>query len=819
MQDRRGRGRAAVTEKKEPNSVGVLLRIPVFRRLWAAIAISSFGDWLGLLATTTLAAFLTRDSSGLAQGAAVSGVLLTRLLPDLLLAPVAGALVDRIDRRVLAVAGDTLAGLLYLSIAVSGNLTWLLVAQFLVEGVGLFSNPAKQAMWVNIVPRERLAVANQLNYVSIYGMVPIAAGVFALLSTVAQFFGAPVAAAAEGSSLISGPTSPVAINIALVIDAITYFGCAGTVFISRGMIPAFVGERSTGRSVFSLIAEGVSFVKNSRVMRALYLGILGAFGAGGLTAGVAQAYVSALGAGSAGYGILFGSVFTGLAVGMLTGPKILPTVPRRMIFTSAVGMAGLVLVVMSTLPDFVGAVIASTVMGWAAGIAWITGNTMIGHEVSDQLRGRVFAFVMSSVRLTLLATIAVGPVLAGVLRPLQVDIGRFSYEMASPAIVLALGGILAMLFAGYSGRQMGGLLGALARRLLRRRRAGLLGRSTEHPGALIAVEGARPEAVAIAAKALAGWLGEQGWQVRVAVAPGLLAVPVGHSPPEHLPAEHLPADHVSADRPQSDRSDPDPSGSGNGQTGEPTAADALRTVAGLAEMVATVVRPELQAGSVVVCSGYLDAVVTRFGAVAGLGDEQLLRTAAWAVDGLWPDLTVMLDEPVPGPADPTDHSEAGSTGAEPADADPTGGSLPAGDAPSEPDGTSLVALAQAYRDRAWSAPERYLIVPAVSACTGDGTLAGPLAEQVSAMLRRHSPVRVHPGPSRTGSAPVPGAPLPVGPGLGLAEEGSVEGRLDAEPASDFASAEAGNGVVGTDTGRDQPDTAAMPALPVLGGQR
>ena len=161
--------------KREPNSVAVLLRIPIFRRLWSAIAISSLGDWLGLLATTALAAYLTKDDSSIAQGAAVSGVLLTRLLPDLILSPFAGALVDRFDRRTVAIVGDTLAGLLYVSILVSGNLLWLLIAQFLVEAIGLFSTPAKQAMWVNIVPRERLAVANQLNYVSVYGMVPIAA--------------------------------------------------------------------------------------------------------------------------------------------------------------------------------------------------------------------------------------------------------------------------------------------------------------------------------------------------------------------------------------------------------------------------------------------------------------------------------------------------------------------------------------------------------------------------------------------------------------------------------------------------------------------
>src|SRR5690606_22285357 len=138
----------------------------------------------------------------------------------------------------------------------AGNLTWLLIAQFLVEAVGLFSNPAKQALWVNIVPRERLAVANQLNYVSVYGMVPVAALLFAVLATVAQFFGAPpVDEAGATGALISG-TSALAIYVALVFDAGTYFLAAIVLFITRRRIPAFLGEREPPKSVFSLIREG-----------------------------------------------------------------------------------------------------------------------------------------------------------------------------------------------------------------------------------------------------------------------------------------------------------------------------------------------------------------------------------------------------------------------------------------------------------------------------------------------------------------------------------------------------------------------------------
>lgn len=665
---------------KEPGSLGVLLRLPVFRRLWLAISISSLGDWLGLLATTALAAYLTREASGLAQGAAISGVLLTRLMPDLLLGPIAGALVDKLDRRMVAAIGDTIAGLLYLSIALTGTLTWLLIAQFLVEAVGLFTNPAKQAMWVNIVPRERLAVANQLNYVSVYGMVPVAAALFAVLSTVAQFFGAPPVPAAEGSTaLIAGSTSATAINIALVIDALTYFFAAGTVALSRKLIPAFVGERSVSKSIFSLIVEGISYVKNSRLMRAIYLGILGAFGAGGLTAGVAQAYVASLGAGNAGYGILFGTVFTGLAIGMLIGPKVLPTVPRRLIFTFCIGAAGTVLVVMALVQDFVGAVITSAVMGLFAGIAWITGFTMIGHEVTDQLRGRVFAFVMSSVRLMLLATIAAGPVLAGAAGSHLLHLGGFRFQLSAPGIVLACGGVVALLVSLYAARQVGSQDGGgLLRRLLGRRRR-LLG-PAEHPGALLVVEGADPVAVGECLSAVADHLGQESWSVAT----------LGRLLP--------PGD--------------DPAGSH---------ASALRAGAALSELVADRIQPELDEGSVVLCAGYVDTLVVRFGVVGGLGDDAVLRLAHWAVDGLQPDLTILVDAGRGAPPDP--------------DEEPV---------PEQ--------VTHAYRDRASSAPERYLEIAPLAG----HPLTAELLERVDSVLRSRSPVRaVGPDAEQPGGEPAP----------------------------------------------------------------
>jgi dTMP kinase len=750
-------------KSRSNNSIRVLLRIPAFRRLWAAITVSSFGDWMGLLATTSLAAYLTRDTSSLAQGAAVSGVLLTRLAPDLLLGPVAGSLVDRLDRRTVAIVGDTIAGLLYLSIVFAGNLTWLLLAQFLVEAVGLFSNPAKQAMWVNIVPRERLAVANQLNYVSIYGMVPVAAVVFALLSTVAQFFGAPVAAGAdESTSLFSGgPTSAVVINIALVIDAITYFIAAVTVLASRGIIPSYLGERTAARGIMSLIAEGISFISHNRVMRAIYIGILGAFGAGGLVAGVAQLYVSALGAGTAGYGILFGSVFTGLALGMLIGPKVLPTVPRRTIFTSSIGAAGVMLVVMSLMGDFVGAAICAAVVGLFAGIAWINGFTMIGQEVADKLRGRVFAFVMSSVRITLLATIALGPVLAGFIGAHEVSVGQFQWLFSGPAVVLAIGGVVAFVVSVFAGRQVGG--GAASRalkRALRRRGGGLLGNPAEHRGVLIAVEGHDSELVGALQDAIVEHVRSAGYRA-IAQRPD-----VGWIAPPSFSALSSAAGGVITDSSLSNGVTAvaeRPRHEADLETGaEQSPAAALRALAVLSERASGGIRPDLELGSVVVCRDYVDATVVRYGVCGGLDEEQVLQTAVWAVEGVLPDLTVLVDTPIddsdwPALSSPLSNGSGSGSGEQgPGPSATSGSSDGAADTgrsnePANEAGPPFDVLAPesalmderaAYRVRAATAPERYVVVRTTP--EPDAALDVELAGRVDSVLRLRAPELAEP---------------------------------------------------------------------------
>ncbi len=586
------------------NALLALLRIPVFRRVWAAIAFSSLGDWLGLLANTALAQQLTREQSLSTQGAAISGVILVRLAPDLLFGPFAAALSDKLDRRKTVIVGDLFVGVLYASIAFGYNLLWLYVAQFVIEATGLFTQPCKQVIWVAIVPKRLLPTANQISLFSVYGTVPIAAGLFAVLSTVDR--------------LVSGGGSGgvhVSIVVALLLNTVTFVVSATTIFLSRREIPVAPQAREQQEGIFGLLREGIAFVRHDPLIRGLYVGIIGAFAGGGLVVGVAQPWVLTLNAGTAGYSIMFGVVFTGLALGMLLGPRVLPSYRRNRVFGLAIGAAGLTLFGASVIRDFVLAVVLAAFVGFFSGMAWIIGYTLIGQEVEDRLRGRVFAFVLSSVRLILLLTIAVGPNLAGLFGTHAIRAGRDSYLILSgPGLTLLLGGVLALGVSFYATSRAGGqrrrLRDAVRRRLLKST-AG----HRERPGLFVTVDGLDPAATARYAALVAEVARQRSLHVVETAEP---TAPLGGD--------------ADADR--------DPAG-GPWDVEPETAA--LLSAADRAEHVATRIRPALERGEFVVCDRFALTSLAVHGPGRG-GDLDRIRSVnAWATGELTADLSLVVE--------------------------------------------------------------------------------------------------------------------------------------------------------------------------------
>lgn len=72
-------------------------------------------------------------------------------------------------------------------------------------------------------------------------------------------------------------------------------------------------------------------------------------------------------------------------------------------------------------------------------------------------------------------------------------------------------------------------------------------------------------------------------------------------------------------------------------------AEAYLMTGARAEHVRQVIRPAIQDGTVVVCDRFVDSTLAYQGAGRGLDEEKLLHMQDLAVDGCWPDATILLD--------------------------------------------------------------------------------------------------------------------------------------------------------------------------------
>jgi dTMP kinase len=609
-----------------------VLSIKPFRRLWIALSLSSLGDWLSIVALTALAANLSHGGN---VGFAVSGVWLATLLPALLFGPLAGALADRLDRRMLMITGDVIRGALFLSIPLYPHLTWIYAAKFLAGVTSQFWAPATSATVPNLVPKDKLERANQLSLLTTYGTAPLAALLFAVLALVS-----------EGLSRVTPLFHTSNIYLALYFNAASYFISAITVYFLREIPKRHPSDKISVPSTTRAIWDGWMFVRRTPVIRGLVLGMVGAFCAAGVVVGMGYVYITkTLKGGSAGWGLVFAAIFIGMALGMTFGTRLLGDFSRRRLFGLTIMTAAVPLALIGLVPNLIMVTLFVAVLGAVSGVAYATGFTIIGLEVDDDTRGRVFAFFQSSIQVILFAVIAAAPTVADLCTRLissitgsgDVTIGHVTYYSAGQNMVILIGAIVAALLGLVAYRQMDDRKGVPLRADLT---SAIHGRSyaatadeeaaasvlhtangSAPHGLFVAFEGGEGSGKTTQARTVAIWLRELGYDVITTHEPG--ATKVGM----RLRALLLDTAH----------------------TGMSPHAEALMYAADRAEHVSSVIKPALARGAIVITDRYVDSSLAYQGAGRRLPVSEIARLNDWATGGRKPDLTVLLDmDPLAG---------------------------------------------------------------------------------------------------------------------------------------------------------------------------
>ncbi len=220
------------------------LSYPLFRRLLAAQVMFGFANWMNRLAV----GYLVLDETGSTFLTALSFAVGTA--PGLVVAPIAGALSDRIDRRYLLAAATTMkAGLLVLlGLLVVGGIgaIWPLIVLVAIGGVFTsFEMPSSQALVTDIVEKD-----DAMNAIALQSVGTRAVSVLGGLT---------------GGILIEvvgGPT--------VFFTGAAIFGVGVLVVLSISAPPRRPVERS-GRSIVGDIIDGLRVMSSLPTVRALLL--------------------------------------------------------------------------------------------------------------------------------------------------------------------------------------------------------------------------------------------------------------------------------------------------------------------------------------------------------------------------------------------------------------------------------------------------------------------------------------------------------------------------------------------------------------------
>jgi MFS family permease len=351
-----------------------------FRLLYIGQAISQLGDWFNAVAVYALLLDLTGSAT------AVAWMLITQYLPVAFVGPLAGVVVDRVNRRRLMINADLVRGVLILGLLLvrRGDQVWIAyVVMALSVAASAFFEPARTATIPNITSAEELLPANALSAATWSAMLAIGASVGGVVT------------AAFGR------------DVAFVANAASFFCSAFFIAQTRYDAIPTAKARPAGFGALSGLTdlvEGLRYVRRQSHVAALMCVKAGWGLAGGvlLLLTVFGQRVFPIGHGSAaGIGVLYGARGLGAGLGPIALRWILGQQPKKLRRTIGpaffmVGIFYMALAGASTLPI---AAVCVLLAHFGGSILWVFSTVLLQLEVPDHFRGRVFAAELALVTL------------------------------------------------------------------------------------------------------------------------------------------------------------------------------------------------------------------------------------------------------------------------------------------------------------------------------------------------------------------------------------------------------------------------------------
>ena len=346
-----------------------------FRLLWSGQVVSLTGSRMQQTAVLWHMYLLTESAYALGAMAVI------RLIPIVVLSPLAGVIADTHDRRRVLLAAQ--CGLALIS-TILAWITWserdtataLYVITAISAGIGCFSSPAKNAMVPNLVARRHLANAMSINITA---------------------------------SHVASVTGPGAAGLILATGSIATVYWINTVSFVFMIVPILMmrtEHRRIGgvtRVSFAAALDGLRFIRRSPIIRsAMILDFTATFFASA-TSLLPIFATEVLGVGERGYGLLSaapaaGAVLTGAV--MSTFPVI--SGQGRLLF-KAVACYALATVVFGISSSFWLTFAALFLTGAFDTISMVLRHTVMQLSTPDELRGRMTSvnmmFVMGGPRL------------------------------------------------------------------------------------------------------------------------------------------------------------------------------------------------------------------------------------------------------------------------------------------------------------------------------------------------------------------------------------------------------------------------------------